>query len=60
MDLKVFITVSQKMPCLIGVRATVHISKKKKKKKKTVKILTSDQIAFAAMVILEKFLVSAG
>ena len=45
MDLKVFITVSQKMTCLIGVILAIKISKKK-----TVKTLIPDQIAFAAVV----------
>ena len=50
MDLKVFITVFQKMICLIGNRATVHDILAIKISKKAVKVLVSDQIAFAAVV----------
>ena len=50
MDLKVFITVFQKMTCLLGVWTTVHEILAIKISKKTVKILISDQIAFAAVV----------
>ena len=50
MDLKVFITVFQKMICLIGVWATVHETLAIKISEKTVKILILDQIAFATVV----------
>ena len=49
-DLKVFITVFQKVKCLIGVWATVHEILAIKISKKTVKILISDQMAFATVV----------
>ena len=57
-DLKVFITIFQKMIWLIGVRATVHEIFAMKISKKSVKILILDQVAFAAVVY--KFFVSAG
>ena len=50
MDLKVFITVFQKVICLIGNRATVHEILAIKISKKAVKIQISDQIAYAAVV----------
>ena len=50
MDLKVFVTVVQKVTWLIGVWATVHEILAIKISKKIVKILISDQIAFATVV----------
>ena len=50
MDLKVFITVFQKMIWFRGVWATVHEIFAIKISKKSVKILILDQIAFAAVV----------